>query len=173
MNYPSDIFFDVDTLLNNVNATRILLLGDIDADFLNNYVAQKNLLNQECHVMHIKSKDLAMLEKLQPQFDVGIAVNLFENISKVQGKQVLSKLRDVLTKQYCVCLPITLSSDNESWQLNDLFSFALERVATYQSLDKKIEYGLFKYNINTYKKTPNWLNPNNWSNPTMWNKYRW
>lgn len=173
MNYPSDVFFDVETLLNNVKAGRILLLGDIDASFLNNYVEQQQLLKQKCKLIHLRSTDLESLEKHQSLFDVGIAINLFENISKTQGKRVLCKLRDVLTKQYCVCLPITQSTDNESWRLNDLFSFALERVASYHVLDKRIEYGLFKYNINTYKKTPHWLNPNNWANPNIWDKYRW
>ena len=173
MNYPSDVFFDVDTLLNSVNASHILLLGDVETSFLDNYVEQKKLLKQECHVTHIKSKGLATLEQHQSQFDVAIAINLFENISKTQGKQILGKLRDVLSKQYCVCLPISQTSTAGKWQLNDLFSFALERVAKYQSLDKKIEYSLFKYNISTYKKTPNWLNPNNWANPKLWDKYRW
>ena len=173
MNYPIDIFFDIETLLNNTDAKTILLIGDLDAGFLDNYLEQKKLLQQNCKLTHIHCKELATLEQSITQYDVGIVVNLFENIGKQQGKQILSKLRDVLTKQYCVCLPVSHASTKESWQLNDLFSFALERVATYQAIDCEIEYGLFKYNINTYKKTPNWLNSDNWANPNLWDKYRW
>jgi len=60
----------------------------------------------------------------------------------------------------------------EGWHLTDLFSFALSKVASYLQEDQT-EIGLFKYNINDYKKTPDWLNADNWANPQMWGKYWW
>lgn len=32
---------------------------------------------------------------------------------------------------------------------------------------------LYLFDIETYKDTPDWLNPRNWANPDMWDKYRW
>jgi hypothetical protein len=62
-------------------------------------------------------------------------------------------------------------SNSQGWLLNDLFSFALKKVASYPC--NGIEYGLFTYHIDDYKKTPDWLNADNWANPEMWGKYRW
>jgi len=182
MHYPSNIFFDIETLINVAQPQRILLLGDCEPGFLNDYLQQKRLLNQTCDISHIKIDEINSLWDLNERFDVGLIVNLFEHIGKVKGQQILSRMRDVLCSQYCLCLPLrpsnttsdggkTDSERRSEWELADLFSFALSKVASYES--DAVEYGLFKYNINDYKNTPDWLNADNWANPKMWEKYRW
>ena len=171
MNYPADVLFDIETLVNIAQPQNILLLGDTDSTFLDQYLAQKTLINQNCQITQLKNNQLDEINNLSQTFEVGIAINLFEHIDKVKGEQLLSRLRDVLTKQYCICLPVTTEAQPDQWQLTELFSFALQRVACYKN--DELEYGLFKYNINAYKQTPDWLNADNWANPNMWNKYRW
>ena len=171
MTYPADAFFDIETLVNVAQAEQILELGDCDPSFLDNYKEQKAILSHECNIVHLPSADIQQLWNQQQRFDVAIAVNLFEHLDKTKGMQVLSRLRDVLSAQYCVCLPLSQDNNDTQWQLTDLFSFALRKVAAYQQDDR--EYALFKYNINDYKKTPDWLNSDNWSNPKMWGKYWW
>ena len=171
MTYPADVFFDIETLVNVAQAEQILILGDHDPSFLDSYLEQKTLLTQACNVVHLASNDIDQLWQYQQRFDVAIAVDLFEHLDKTKGMQVLSRLRDVLCSQYCVCLPLSAQSSNTTWQLTELFSFALIKVASYPS--DELEYGLFKYNISDYKKTPDWLNSDNWANPNMWEKYRW
>ena len=193
--YPNDVFFDIETLLNVAQPSSILLIGDQTSAFLDDYLMQKRLLNQNCEVTHIRVSQLSSLADTN-RHDVGIAINLFEHIDKQTGIQVLSRLRDLLCHQYCVCLPIKINEKNPSetdWQLTEMFGFALERVALYDSpepnnglerdnspeRDDSLEQGndnklgLFKYNINDYKKTPEWLNSDNWANPEMWGKYWW
>lgn len=171
MTYPADVFFDIETLINVAQPERILLLGDVQPDFLNEYRHQRSVINQDCEITHLRHHELDALNAQSARFDVGIAINLFEHLDKQQGQQVLSKLRDVLTAQYCICLPLGHETEEAAWQLNDLFSFALKRVNSYRS--DNTEYGLFKYNISDYKKTPDWLNADNWANPQMWGKYWW
>jgi len=168
MTYPSDALFDIETLVNVAQAEKILLLGNGDASFLTNYQEQKAVLGQHCAVTHLTASEIKQLPQLEERFDVAICLDLFEHMDKALGMQVLARLRDVLSPQYCICLPLNSAAD---WQLNDLFSFALSKVASYQIADT--EYGLFKYNINDYKKTPDWLNADNWANPQMWGKYWW
>lgn len=170
-NYPRELFFDIETLLNVAQPTRILLLGNTSADFLNNYIEQKKILGQTCLVTQIGNADFSQLNKLDDRFDVAIALDWFEHLSKTMGQQTLSRLRDVLSQQYCICLPMSQSPNTSDWHLTDLFSFALSKVASYTHNDKI--YGLFKYNIHDYKKTPDWLNADNWANPNMWGKYWW
>jgi hypothetical protein len=87
------------------------------------------------------------------------------------GERVLSRLRDVLAPQYCVCLSLASDHNHSDWHLTDLFSFALKKVGEYPNKEGSVT--LFKYNIDDYKSTPDWLNPDNWANPNMWEKYRW
>lgn len=171
MTYPSNLFFDIETLVNVAQPRRILLLGDISADFLEDYVQQKSLLNQPCSLTHIQSTEINTLWSEKMAFDVAIVINLFEHIDKTKGMQVLSRLRDVLSPQYCLALPLSPRSEEQHWSVIDLFSFALSKVATYQV--DELKYGLFKYDISDYKKTPDWLNADNWANPQMWGKYWW
>ena len=172
MDYPKDLFFDIETLINTAQPSRILLIGDCDADFLSSYQEQKQLIQQSCEINTIASSDIEQLWRTQDAFDVAIVINLFEHIEKAKGMQVLSRLRDVLSPQYCIALPTSQTPNKTKWHLNDLFSFALSKVAGYTDANQN-EIGLFKYNINDYKKTPDWLNSDNWANPQMWGKYWW
>jgi len=171
MTPPTDLLFDIETLINAAQPRRILVVGNVDAAFLNDYLEQKALLNQECHVSTIHVDDLSELWSLNERFDVGLVLNLFEHIEPALGNQVLSRLRDVLTSQYCIALPLSHQHQNSSWQLTDLFSFALSKVNAYDASEPRLT--LFKYNISDYKKTPDWLNADNWANPQLWGKYWW
>jgi len=171
MAYPDDIFFDIETLVNVAQPQRILLLGDCNVSFLDDYIQQRAILNQNCSVTHLVPEQIDEMKALEHAFDVAIAINWFEHVDKRVGAQTLARLRDVLSPQYCICLPLKDSVSDDGWHLTDLFSFALSKVASYQA--DGLEYGLFKYNINDYKKTPDWLNADNWANPQMWGKYWW
>ena len=171
IHYPADVFFDIVTLVNVAQPERILLLSNHHSDFLNDYVEQKQLLQQHCTVQQLTIDQAAQLSELNERFDLAIAIDWFEHLHKTTGEQHLARLRDVLCPQYCVCLPLTKDLAKNQWQLTDLFSFALSKVADYNIDDKQL--ALFKYNIDSYKKTPDWLNADNWANPQMWGKYWW
>ncbi len=175
--YPQDVFFDIETLINVAQPSSILLISDQSSDFLTPYMEQKKLLKQTCALKHIRTDNIDKITKVA-RHDVAIVLDAFEHLTKQSGFQLLSRLRDLLAHQYCIALPIDsqINPQNQStWQLTDLFSFALERVAIYGACDEinQQQIGLFKYNINDYKKTPDWLNSDNWANPKMWEKYRW
>ena len=171
MTPPRELLFDLETLINAAQPRRILLLGNVSPHFLDDYVSQKQLINQACDVTHVQADNLDEIWSLHERFDVGLVLNLFEHIDQAKGRQVLSRLRDVLTPQYCIALPISQQSKDSLWQLTDLFSFALSTVNSYVLADGGLT--LFKYNIEDYKKTPDWLNADNWANPQLWGKYWW
>jgi len=172
MEYPKNLFFDIETLVNVAQPTRILVVGDCDTDFLSSYLEQKELIQQSCEITSVNCNELEQLWQFDQPFDTAIVLNLFEHIEKSKGMQVLSRLRDVLSPQYCIALPLSEKTTATEWHLTDLFSFALRKVSSYE-LDDQSQIGLFKYNINDYKKTPDWLNSDNWANPHMWGKYWW
>ncbi|MBX2847475.1 MAG: hypothetical protein KTR16_04090 [Acidiferrobacterales bacterium] len=150
--YPSDIYFDIETLVNVAQPDSILLIGDPPSNFLADYRVQKELLQQTCELKHISSDDVDKLADVT-RHDVAIAINIFEHIDKQQGIQLLSRMRDLLAHQYCIALPFkeqikTPQDESQAWYLTDLFGFAMERVATYRTPDNDLQLGLFKYNIN-------------------------
>jgi len=171
MTPPNELLFDLETLINSAQPSRILLLGNVDPAFLDEYVSQKQLISQSCEVIHYGVDELDQIWDLNERFDVGVVLNLFEHLEKTKGHQVLSRLRDVLTPQYCIALPLSQQSSESPWQLTDLFSFALSKVSSYDT--NEIGLTLFKYNIEDYKQTPDWLNADNWANPHLWGKYWW
>lgn len=172
MSYPAETFFDIETLINVAQPTKILVVGDVDPAFLDDYRQQKELIGQSCEVSHVATEQLESLWQIDTRFDVAVVINLFEQIDKTKGRQVLSRLRDVLSAQYCVCLPLnTNNDDQDAWKLTELFGFALRKVADYSV--NETQYALFKYNIQDYKNVPDWLNADNWANPNMWGKYWW
>ena len=175
MKYPNDLLFDIDTLINAAQPSSILLLGEHSADFLGNYVQQRELLGKPCGLTTIDAASIDTLFNLHERYDVAVVAGLLEHLDKQTGGRILSRLRDVLCPQYCIALPMHRtkmdSATDSSWQRNELFAFALHMVADYTTDAGK--FGLFKYHIADYKNTPDWLNPDNWANPKMWDKYRW
>lgn len=164
--YPKEVWFDIETLVNVAQPHSIVTLGDFDTTFLSEFRAQKKVLGQP--VLH---EDLSLsAERIltsTAHYDLAIVANLIERIPKSEALRILSRLRDINSAQFCVCL--TLQKDH--WHLTDLFALGLQRVSEYHQNGSR--YALFKYNLSEYKKTPDWLNSDNWANPEMWGKYSW
>ena len=161
------ILFDIETLLNVAQAEQILWLGNTESTSLKEYQAQKSVLGQTVNIIEIKSHDSDVLLNLEQRFDIAIVYDFVEHLEKQQAIRILARLRDFLCPQYCVVVPL----DNNKWQLTDMLALGLNKVSSYQISDT--ELALFKYSINNYKKTPDWLNADNWANPKMWGKYWW
>lgn len=164
--YPSDAWFDIATLVNVAQPQSILTVGDFETAFLADYCAQKKLIGQVVKHTHYAENPEPLFE-LQARFDLAIVANLIEHQDKNFARRIVSRLRDVSSKQFCVCLPLL----EEGWQLHDMLALGLQRVAEYDADQQR--FGLFKYNLSEYKKTPDWLNADNWANPEMWGKYSW
>lgn len=166
-NAQDALLFDIDTLLNISQAEKILWLSESDSSSLEEYRQQKSLLGQNINVSEIKPADSGKLLSLEQRFDIAIVYDFVEHLEKPDVIQVLARLRDFLCPQYCVVVPL----DQANWQLTDMLALGLSKVSSYQKSDT--ELALFKYSINSYKRTPDWLNADNWANPGMWGKYWW
>lgn len=165
--YPDDAWFDIETLVNVAQPSSIALLGDFDAGFLDEFIAQTRLIGRPCQLQAFNRDSL---DQFTNRVDVVIVADLIEHLDKTAATVLLGKLRDVLCNQFCVCLPL-VSNDCSGWQRIDLFALGLQGVENYRYGEQ--HYGLFKYHLKDYKKTPDWLNSDNWANPTMWGKYWW
>ncbi len=161
------LMFDIDTLINTAQPQSILWIGDSLPDSLSIYQEQKALLAQPIELVHFCADQKQDIMQLEQRFDVAVTVDAIEQWGKSEAVQIISRLRDYLSTQFCISIIL----NEESWQITELFALGLHKVSSYQI--EAGELSLFKYSINDYKKTPDWLNADNWANPEMWGKYWW
>lgn len=169
----ADYIFDIQTLLSESQPRSILVVGRDGEALIADYVQQKAFLKQPCRVQVVASNDLLKQLDSIGRFDTGVVFNVIQFLEKNIAGQLIAKLRDVHTPQFCLLVPIGSgwTGHRSTWEPNDLLGFGMSRVNRYRQNDKTID--LYKYDIATYKKTPEWLNPSNWANPQLWDKYRW
>ena len=116
----------------------------------------------------------AALNELGPtaRFDLGVLVNTLESLEKEQAGQLIARLRDLHTSRFVAAVRMGDQWENRSvWRPGDLLGYGMKLVSRYE-LDAK-PLALYRYDIKTYKSTPEWLNPDNWANPKLWGKFRW
>lgn len=164
--------FDVETLLSQCRPGSMLLFGSGADDAVNNYLEQMQLLGRTCRVDRVADASAELLPGIR--YDMGIVTNTVEHLDKNTAIQLLSRLRDLHTRRFCAAVPVGegWSSLQSTWSRNEFLALGMMLVNSYSDdIDRRIH--LYKYDIATYKPTPNWLNPDDWANPELWNKYRW
>lgn len=164
--------FDIETLINESQPDSILAIGRDATVVVDAYIEQKSFLKKQCHVTRI-TDPMSVFEAELERHDTGIVVAALENMRKSAALHLLARLRDVLTRQFCTVVPVEGDwPDHVSkWELNEMLGLGMSLLNQYD-MDRGV-VAIFKYDIATYKKTPDWLNPDNWANPELWNKYRW
>lgn len=165
---PSELQFDLETLVATAQPRSILVIGAELDSVLNDYLSQMQVLQQTVRIATLDS--ISELEDIVSNdvYDLGLCINQLDQANKQEGMRILARLRDTYCKQFCVNLVLDADSD---WQFTDLLSLGLTRVNQYRS--SEAASSLFKYSIDSYKRTPDWLNADNWANPEMWGKYWW
>ena len=165
--FPNDLWFDLEALVTTAQPDTIALIGDYPEDFLDSYLSQRELIGKSVGLERVST---AEAPKLESPSDLVIMVNVLEQFDKQGGTLILGRMRDVMSRQFCVCVPLA-KAGNGGWSLSELLALGLRRVSQYQINDAP--YGLFKFSLNDYKSTPDWLNADNWANPELWGKYWW
>ncbi len=104
-------------------------------------------------------------------FDTVVVAGLLERLDKATGHNVLGRLRDLHARELFVVLPVGDQATPDTWARNELFALGLELVCTQQRNADSIH--LYRYSIDRYKTTPDWLNDRNWAHPELFNKHWW
>ena len=167
------IAFDIETLINECQPRSLLVIGDQAELFIQDYVAQKRMLGQECSVTSLAIEDALDYLQKSLRFDVCIVTDALEFLDKERAGQLIAALRDLRTDRFLIVVRIGDQWEklNSTWQTVDLLAYGLKLVNRYHSENKPIH--VYKYDILTYKKTPQWLNASNWANPQLWERFRW
>lgn len=102
-------------------------------------------------------------------FGLALAAGVLERLEPEAGGALLATLRDLRCERLWVGVPATPQADDVSaWRLEDMLAHGFEAHTAGTG-----ELALYRFDIDRYKNTPDWLNARNWANPENWGRYRW
>lgn len=105
------------------------------------------------------------------RFDFVFMSGVLEYLPKAVASSMLARLRDIHAKQLFVLAPIGKAwlQHASFWEYNDLIGLGMERVNVYAK--NGLPLALLKFDLRTYKTTPEWFNSKYWARPELWDKY--
>ncbi|HKJ94617.1 MAG TPA: DUF6231 family protein [Gammaproteobacteria bacterium] len=115
------------------------------------------------------------IERIHGLSDLGTAdhydlaiVDSAASFPETEVPMLLSRLRDLNARRVLV---VVRPGASGAWTRHSLIGFGYTHRG--QATIGEQDVDLFQFDIDTYKHTPDWLNPSNWANPELWDRYRW
>lgn len=105
------------------------------------------------------------------RFDFGVVAGCLETLDRDAGDALVARLRDILVRRLCVVVQESDQAADYPWKDAELTSLGLTLLEKAETDSGTLR--VYGYDISSYKKTPDWLNPRHWANPQLWNKHRW
>ena len=159
---------DLQELIAAVSPANMLLGGSAEA--------YRELVTEAAGDCQLKRLDLpALREEIDqlPVFDVILLADVLEKLAKPEAEAMIGRLRDLHSRH--LFLFIRIGQDwpdiKSQWRRNDLLAHGFSLYRRYKNDD--LEYHLYRFELESYKATPEWLNSQYWANPELFDKYRW
>ncbi len=107
-----------------------------------------------------------------PVYDVILLVGVIEQLDKQGAHILIGRLRDLHSRHLFLLVRTGDSWTGlaSHWQRNDLLAHGFTLLHHY---DDDGDWQLCRFELDTYKATPEWLNSKYWANPELFGKYRW
>ena len=159
---------DLQTLLESVRPVSLLLAGGA-RDY-------ETIVNQATGECQMKGVDLdALCRQLDELavFDVVLLAEVLENLEKHEAATLIGRLRDLHSRHLFMFVRMGQgwSELKSYWRRNDLLAYGFSLYGRYKEDER--EYHLYRFELETYKTTPDWLNSQYWANPELFDKFRW
>jgi len=164
---------DIDNALANLLDTHqplsVLVIGTEIPAAITAYRAD----HPECRLCHVTPPDLPQGLDTPGHSDFGIIINTLEHMDKAHAGRLIARLRDLQTSRFYTVIPMgdQWREQKTVWEPSDLIAYGMGLAGQYTDDGKPVH--VYKFDINDYKATPDWLNPDHWANPELWDKYRW
>lgn len=101
----------------------------------------------------------------QQRFALAAAAGVFERLHTDAAAALLAALRDRCARRVLVALAA------RPWSAQDMRGFGFDSLGAVRAGDTVLDtYG---FDIDRYKRTPDWLNARHWANPERWGRFRW
>lgn len=138
----------------------VLLLGDAGAAVR---TAQAAVSSPVLRVREVRGAD--DLPLAQGRFALAAAVGVFEHLDLDTAAAVLASLRDRCARRVLVALP------DRPWSAHDMRAFGFDALGQVGLADTLL--AIYGFDIDRYKRAPDWLDAGNWANPELWGRFRW
>ncbi len=138
---------------------RVLLLGPVPVD---------DALAGDARCERARIEDLLKPTATdEPRADLAVLVGVLETLAPDEGARLLGSLRDLRARRLLVAVP----AHDARWGLDAMLALGLEAAGHATGGDGPL--ALYTFDIDRYKRTPDWLNARNWANPELWGRHRW
>lgn len=139
------------------------------------YVAPEGTLRTDAlgtgpEVAHLTPEAVLAAAAPDARYELAYVAGVLEAFDTRRGAVVLARLRDLYARRVLVCLRLA-SSPEGGWTENDLLAYGFTRLRRYR--DKDGDAGLYAFDLDTYKVTPDWFGPHDWANPERWDQDWW
>ena len=154
---------DTESLAGQLNPASILQIGDCDLAMFAGYLSAHPDTGFTCLSPEQAMTELATLDR----HELGLVQNTLEVLDKESAGILIARLRDLLCPHLFIAVEL-----GQAWQLNDLLAYGMVLHARpHPEADHPLH--IFRFEIDDYKITPEWLNPKHWANPHHWDKHFW
>lgn len=158
---------DIAIALNEAMPRTLLAIGPQANEMLADFAAA----NPGAVLTHLAESDWLEQVSTFGRFDFVFISGVLEYLPKRNATTLLASLRDVHAKQLYALVPIGKAwlKHTSFWEYNDLLGLGMERVNVYAK--NGLPLALLKFDLRTYKTTPEWFNSKYWARPELWDKY--
>lgn len=158
---------DIALALNEARPRTLLAIGPQSAEVFADYVHA----NPNAALTHLAAGDWLDQVSTAGRIDFVFISGVLEYLSKRDAGMLLASLRDVHAAQLYALVPIGKAWLNHAsfWEYNELIGFGMEQVNIYAI--NGLPLALLKFDLRTYKITPEWLNSKYWARPELWDKH--
>ncbi len=164
LSVDSAIEKSIENRLMQENPATVLVLGAAVPNCVLNYIEQNN----EASLEHVVYENLHESVYGLHRFDFALVYGVLETISRDDGIQLISRLRDFHSKLLWVLVP---AAGSDCYGPQDAVANGMRLASPEQfSTDKQ---QMYEFSLKFYKPAPQWLNAKDWANPERWNKFRW
>ncbi|RJS92067.1 DUF6231 family protein [Salinisphaera sp. Q1T1-3] len=102
--------------------------------------------------------------------DLALVIDAPDTLGRQQTHELLARLRNTQAAAVVAAFARP-ETDNPSWGRGDFLALGFRQAAAARALASP--YWLYRYDIQDYKLTPDWLSSRHWANPERWGKERW
>jgi hypothetical protein len=101
------------------------------------------------------------------RYDLALVADGLESLPGRAAGVLIARLRDLLAPATLLILRM----DESSLGHRDMLGYGFDLMGRFTEDDVRVH--VYRFAIDSYKLTPDWLNPRYWANPDRWNKERW
>ena len=116
-----------------------------------------------------------LLKRMQTlgRFDFGFLAGALEYLDRETAHGLIARVRDLHVPRFCVLVPMETHRDDYRSRWADADFIALGMTLVDRVSMEGEDSSLYGFDIDSYKSTPDWLNPKGWAHPELWGKHRW